>query len=97
MRILYKVSYLQKTDMNTAQLYDTSAPKRPSNLSINSNLLTEARKYKINLSGLLEQALVQKLAEKKREQWLKENQQALEAYNQRIEERGVFSDGMRTF
>ena len=25
-------------------IYDTSAPKRPSNLSINSDLLTEARK-----------------------------------------------------
>jgi antitoxin CcdA len=83
--------------MNNTLLYDTSAPKRPSNLSINSNLLTEARKYKINLSGLLEQALIQKLAEKKREEWLKENRQALETYNQRIEERGVFSDGMRTF
>ncbi|MGB1012421.1 MAG: type II toxin-antitoxin system CcdA family antitoxin [Thiolinea sp.] len=83
--------------MNHAQLYDTSAPKRPSNLSINSNLLTEARKYKINLSGLLEQALIKELAEKKRQKWLEDNQQALEAYNQRIEERGVFSDGMRTF
>jgi antitoxin CcdA len=83
--------------MNNTLLYDTSAPKRPSNLSINSNLLTEARKYKINLSDLLEQALIQKLAEKKREEWLKENRQALETYNQRIEERGVFSDGMRTF
>ncbi|MEZ5536352.1 MAG: type II toxin-antitoxin system CcdA family antitoxin [Thiolinea sp.] len=83
--------------MENTLLYDTSAPKRPSNLSVNSNLLEEARKYKINLSGLLEQALIQKLAEKKREEWLKENQQALEAYNQRIEERGVFSDGMRMF
>lgn len=83
--------------MENTLLYDTSAPMRPSNLSVNSNLLEEARKYKINLSGLLEQALIQKLAEKKREEWLKENQQALEAYNQRIEVRGVFSDGMKTF
>nr|CAA6823672.1 MAG: Acetoacetyl-CoA synthase [uncultured Thiotrichaceae bacterium] len=83
--------------MNSTEFYDSSAPKRASNLSINSGLLTEARKYKINLSGLLEQALIQKLAEKKRDEWLKENQQALDDYNQRIEARGVFSDGMRTF
>jgi len=83
--------------MNSTEFYDSSAPKRASNLSINSDLLVEARKYKINLSGLLEQALIQTLAEKKRDEWLKENQQALEDYNQRIEARGVFSDGMRTF
>lgn len=83
--------------MNDTLIYDTTAPKRPSNLSINSNLLTEARKYKINLSGLLEQALIKKLAEKKRTEWLEENRESLEAYNQRIEKRGVFSDDMRTF
>ena len=78
-------------------IYDTSAPKRPSNLSIYSDLLTEARKYKINLSGLLEQALVEKLTEKKRAEWREKNRAALEAYNQRIEKRGVFSDGLRNF
>ena len=83
--------------MNATLAYDTNAPKRASNLSINSDLLTEARKYKINLSGLLEQALLKKLAEKKRTEWLEQNRAALEAYNQRIEERGVFSDGLRTF
>jgi antitoxin CcdA len=78
-------------------IYDTDAPKRALNLSINSNLQEEARKYKVNLSKLLEQALVETLTEKKRIEWLAQNRAALEAYNQRIEGRGVFSDGLRRF
>ena len=83
--------------MQTSFIYDTAAPKRASNLSVNSNLLTEARRYKLNLSKLLEQALVDALTEKKRSEWLEENREALEAYNERVEARGVFSDGLRTF
>ena len=56
--------------------------------------LTEAQEYKTNL---LEQALIQKSTKEKRAEWLKENRESLEAYSQRIEEQGVFSDGLRTF
>lgn len=83
--------------MQPSFIYDTSAPKKASNLSVNSNLLEEARRYKVNLSKLLEQALVEALAEKKRVEWLEKNREALEEYNQRVEQRGVFSDGLRTF
>jgi antitoxin CcdA len=83
--------------MENTFIYDVKAPKRASNLSVNSNLLEEARKYKVNLSKLLEQALIETLIEKKRVEWLEQNRAALEAYNERIEERGVFSDGIRNF
>jgi len=83
--------------MRPSLIYDTTAPKRASNLSVNSDLLTEARHYKLNLSKLLEQALIEALTEKKRDEWLEQNREALEAYNKRVEERGVFSDGLRTF
>lgn len=83
--------------MQPSFIYDTSAPKKASNLSVNSNLLEEARHYKLNLSKMLEQALIEALTKKKREEWIEQNREALEAYNQRIEERGVFSDGLRTF
>ena len=83
--------------MQTSFIYDSAAPKRASNLSVNSSLLTEARRYKLNLSKLLEQALVEALTEKKLSEWLEENREALEAYNERVEARGVFSDGLRTF
>jgi len=83
--------------MQPSFIYDTTAPKRASNLSVNSNLLTEARRYKLNLSKLLEQALVDALTEKKRTEWLEQNREALEAYNERVKARGVFSDGLRNF
>ena len=81
----------------TNVIYDTQAPKRATNLSINSSLLEEAKKYQINLSSLFEQALTKQLTKQKREEWLKRNRAALEDYNKRIEARGVFSDGLRTF
>ncbi len=83
--------------MQNLFIYDQTAPKRASNLSINSSLLEQARYYKINLSKLLEKTLIDTLQQKKREEWLKQNRSALDAYNERIEQRGVFSDGLRRF
>ena len=75
----------------------TNAVKKPTNLSINRELLQEARKYKINLSQTLEQSLIEILREIKRHEWLEENRQSIEEYNQRVLNNGVFSDGLRSF
>ena len=81
--------------MNLA--YNVDAPKRATNLSINSDLLKKAKSYNINLSKSFE-AYLNELVRKKAEQaWKKENLQAIEAFNQRIEKQGVFSDGLRSF
>lgn len=82
--------------MNNA-IFDQAAPKKSANLSINADLLRQAKMLNINLSQTLEQHLAEIIRQEKREQWLTENQQALEAYNLRIETRGVFSDGQRRF
>ena len=78
-------------------LYNTQAPKRPANLSVNEDLLTKARELDINLSTTLEQALTAALREKQRARWLTENQAAIEAYNDHVDKHGVFSDGLRSF
>lgn len=78
-------------------LYDIQAPKRSANLSVNEDLLSKAREQNINLSATLEQALTLALQEKQRVQWLAENKAAIEAYNQHVEQQGVFSDGLRSF
>ena len=67
------------------------------NLSINSSLINEARKYKVDPSKLLEQALIDVLKGKKRLEWISKNREALETYNERIDQRGAFSDSLRTF
>ncbi len=77
--------------------YDTSAPKKPTNVSINRDLLQQAKNHQINLSQALELRLEELLREQRQQQWLQENQEAVEAYNQRVEANGVFSDGVRRF
>ncbi len=78
-------------------LYNSSAPKKPANLSINSDLLQKAREQDINLSATLEQALTERLRQRQRQRWLTDNQEAIAAYNNYVEEQGTFSDGLRSF
>lgn len=77
--------------------YDAQAPKKSTNLSINSDLLQQAKNHRINLSKALEQRLVEILLEEKRQEWREQNREAIEEYNRRIEASGVFSDGLRRF
>lgn len=79
------------------QFYDLKAPKKPTNLSINSDLLSMARKNKINLSATLERALVQQLRQTEREKWKIDNREAIEALNELADEHGLFSDSFREF
>ena len=78
-------------------LYNSSAPKKSANLSINADLLQQAKQLNINLSQALEQHLAEIVRQAQRSRWLAENQCALEEYNRRIEMRGTFSDGLRRF
>ncbi len=78
-------------------LYDESAPKKPTNLSLNKDLLMEARRLKINLSATLEQALAQEVKARQRKEWLENNKKALEACNKLADEHGLFSDAFRAF
>lgn len=72
-------------------------PGRPTNLSINSDLLQKARALNINLSQILEQRLAELLRVAARQAWLDQNRAALKDYNRHVEQHGVFSDGLRRF
>ena len=76
---------------------DHQGPKKAANLSINQALLAEARQLNINLSALLERALRDRIQFEKRQQWLRDNQQALENCNELAETNGLFSDSHRVF
>ncbi len=78
-------------------LYDTSTPKKATNVTINGDLLKQAKAYKINLSQSFEKHLSDLVRKEKERQWLEENAEAIEAYNKRVEARGVFSDAFRRF
>lgn len=78
-------------------VYDPRAPKRATNLSINSDLLAMARELDINLSATMEMALASAVKREQRKRWLAENRDAIVAYNQHVEAKGVFSDEFRGF
>lgn len=77
--------------------FNPAGPKKPANLSINAELLQQAKQLNINLSQTLEHRLAEIIRQAQSEQWLAENSSALEEYNRRIETRGTFSDGLRRF
>ncbi|MGZ8219806.1 type II toxin-antitoxin system CcdA family antitoxin [Methylomagnum sp.] len=81
--------------MQTA--YDSTAAKRPANLSINSDLLRQAKELDINLSQTLEQVLADRVREKRAECWRRDNRKAIADYNADVERNGVFGDGLRSF
>ena len=77
--------------------YRADAPKRPVNLSLNSDLLRLGKELGLNLSGVAEEALAYAVSARLAERWLEENRTAIATYNRRIETQGVFSDGLRAF
>ena len=78
-------------------LFDQNAPKKPTNLSLNSDLLKKSKAMNINLSATLEQALKDKLAKTKAGKWADENKNAIKAYNDFVDEHGCFGDEYREF
>ena len=78
-------------------LFDINAPKKATNLSINSDLLSKSRALGINLSSTLEQALQSKLAQANAEQWGSENRKAIMTYNGFVEEHGCFGEEYKEF
>lgn len=80
-----------------SHLYNVAAGKKATNVSINRDLLMQAKKFKINISKTLEHSLEQILREKQKELWQAENQKAIDEYNERIKNHGLFSDGLREF
>lgn len=78
-------------------LYDYLAPKKATNLSVNSNLLKKCRELNINLSAVLEQALKEKLAKNKAGKWREENKKAIKSYNEFVDKYGCFGEEYKEF
>ena len=71
--------------------------KQPTNLSIRSDLLHQAKARKINLSKTLEASLEKILKAQDRRDWVEENREAINAANRYVAENGMWSDGLRKF
>lgn len=77
--------------------YDVNAPKKATNLSLNSDLLRAARALDINLSAELELALAALVTARREARWRDENREAIAGYNAQVTEQGVFGDDVRCF
>jgi len=75
-----------------APVCDPKAPKKAVNVSINGDLLQQAREMRINLSQTLEAQLERLLREERARRWRDENREAIEEYSRYVEEHGVFND-----
>jgi antitoxin CcdA len=83
--------------MLMSHVYRTDAPKKATNLSINSDLLRQAKALGINLSATLEKRLEELIRREKEKRWLEETAEAVEHNNRLVEERGTFADRTRLF
>ena len=77
-------------------LNDYSAPKKPTNLSITSDVPAKAKALKLNLSATFDVALAEHVQKAERGNWLKQSQAVIEASNKFVETYGVFSAFYRT-
>lgn len=71
--------------------------KKSVNLSIDAELLAEAKQARINMSEALERTLVNELKHDRWEKWRRENRAAIEAHNEFIRKHGLLSDDWRKF
>jgi antitoxin CcdA len=83
--------------MPRSRAIGNATPRRGVDLSVDANLLHEARESHLNLSTNLERALVEQLRRSRVERWLVDNRDAIVAYNALVHQRGVFADALRTF
>lgn len=73
------------------------AVKVSTNLSLNSELLAEAKRLNIDLSAAMEKALEQEIRRHLQVEWLQQNAEAIDACNELTDRHGLFSDSFRVF
>ena len=77
--------------------HSTQNTKKATNLSLNSELLAEAKRLNINLSATMEKALEREVNARLRDEWIEQNAGAVKSCNKLTDEHGLFSDSYRKF
>lgn len=73
--------------MQTAE--QSRSVRKPTNLSLDSDLLAEAKALGINVSRSAEAGIVEAVKRHKERQWLEENASSLESSNAYVEAKGL--------
>lgn len=74
-----------------------SHTRKPTNLSLDSTLLTEAKALKVNLSRAAENGVRSAVSAAKAQQWRVENAAAIRSSNSYVEKHGLPLDSFRQF
>ena len=69
---------------------ETTARRRPVNLSIREDVIADAKALSLNASQAAEAGIAAAVKRAKEEAWLRDNAEAIKAYNARIARDGVF-------
>jgi antitoxin CcdA len=83
-------------EANSMMRFD-DAPKRATNLSLNSKVLDAARELGMNVSQTVDALLAAEVRKRYWERWNDENKDAIAAYNARIERDGLPLAKYRSF
>ena len=83
------ITRTSREDAMTELLFDSDAPKKAANLTINSSLLDLARKLKINVSKACERGLQLQIAEAEAKRWREDNAEAIASSNDYVERHGL--------
>ena len=78
-------------------LHLKDAPKKATNLSLNSKVLEIARELGMNVSQTVDGLLAEEVKRRYWEQWNERNKNAIEAYNERIAKHGLPLAKYRSF
>ena len=71
--------------------------RKPTNISLDTDLVGEAKRLGINISRACEQGLVAMIAEERTRRWRTENAEAIAASNAFVEKNGLPLAGFRQF
>lgn len=74
-----------------------SQTRKPTNLSLDATLLTEAKALKVNLSRAAENGVRDAVAQAKAQLWKFENAAAIQSSNSYVEKHGLPLDRFRQF
>lgn len=72
-------------------------PKRATNVSLDPQLVEDARSFGINVSRACEKGLADQIAQARTQRWLAENGEAIKSSNLHVEQHGLPLAGHRLF
>jgi len=84
--------------MSRYSVRETKAPfRRPTNISLDSAMIEDAKELGINISRACEQGLSEEIRAERNRRWKEENREAIEGWNAWVEEHGLPLEKFRLF